>query len=245
MKITIWNEFRHEKSDTAVQEVYPKGIHVHLAEQLSKIPDATVTTATLDEPENGLSDSVIASTDVLVWWAHMAHIEVSDEVVDRVQNAILRGMGLIVLHSGHHAKVFKRMMGTSCSLSWREDGAHERLWVIDPTHPIASGIDRYFEIPQTEMYGEFFDVPVPDETVFTSWFAGGEVFRSGAVWRRGAGKVFYFRPGHETFPIYYQKEVVQVLQNACQYVAKKLAAKVTGIIDAPQVKISPESARSK
>jgi trehalose utilization protein len=245
MKITVWNEYRHEKKDEAVRSVYPDGIHKTLADMLGTVDGFELRTATLDEPEHGLPQSVIDDTDVLIWWGHMAHKEVSEEIAERVQIAVQNGMGLIVLHSGHFSKPFKRLMGTTCGLTWREDDMHERLWVTDPTHPIAAGIDRYFEIPQTEMYGEFFDVPTPDELVFISWFAGGEVFRSGMVWKRGRGKIFYFRPGHETFPIYQQPEVQRVIQNACRYVAAGDAATVTGIGSAPQAKVSAEASRAK
>ncbi|MFW5789072.1 MAG: ThuA domain-containing protein [Spirochaetota bacterium] len=243
MRITIWNEFRHEKEDEKVREVYPKGIHQALADHLSKVDGFDVGTATLDEPEQGLPQDVVDSTDVMLWWGHRAHNDVTDETAERVQTAVQRGMGLVVLHSGHFSKPFRRLMGTTCGLSWREDGAHERLWVTDPTHPIAAGIDRYFEVPETEMYGEFFDVPTPDELVFVSWFAGGEVFRSGMVWKRGRGRIFYFRPGHETFPIYYQPEVLKVIENACLYLAPRDTASVTGIGAAPQAKVSPEASR--
>lgn len=243
MTITIWNEYRHERSDAEVRDVYPNGIHRALADHLGGIEGFEVRTATLDEPENGLPQSVVDSTDVMLWWGHMAHGEVSDEVATRVQEAVHRGMGLVALHSAHFSKPLKRLLGTSCGLSWREDEKHERLWVVDPTHPIAAGIDRYFEIPQTEMYGEFFDVPTPDELVFISWFAGGEVFRSGMIWKRGRGRIFYFRPGHETFPIYHQKEVLRVIVNACRYLAPRETATVTGIGSAPQAKVSPEAGR--
>ncbi len=218
IRVTVWNEFRHEKQHADVAAVYPQGIHVAIAEALDAA-GFRVRTATLDEPDHGLTDAILADTDVLTWWGHMAHGEVSDAVVDRVQQRVLAGMGLIVLHSGHHSKIFKRLMGTTCDLKWREAGERERLWVVEPGHPIAQGLGEYFEIPQVEMYGERFDIPAPDELVFLSWFQGGEVFRSGCCWRRGAGKVFYFRPGHETFPIYYQPAVRQVLANAVRWAA--------------------------
>jgi trehalose utilization protein len=201
-----------------VQAVYPQGIHAAIAEGLIAA-GCYVRTATLDQPDHGLTEGVLAETDVLTWWGHMAHGEVSDQVVDRVQQHVLRGMGLIVLHSGHHSKIFKRLMGTTCDLKWREAGERERIWVVEPGHPIAQGLREYFEVPHVEMYGERFDIPAPDELVFLSWFQGGEVFRSGCCWRRGAGRVFYFRPGHETFPIYYQPEIRQVLANAVRWAA--------------------------
>ena len=219
IRVTVWNEYRHEKSDKAVADVYPQGIHGQIAAFLGANADIETRTATLDEPEHGLTDEVLAETDVLIWWGHMAHGEVQDEIVDRVQKAILNGMGLIVLHSGHMSKIFRRMMGTNCTLRWREIGERERMWVTNPAHPIAAGLDEYFEIPHVEMYGEYFDIPQPDSLVFTSWFQGGEVFRSGCAYYRGKGKVFYFKPGHETLPIYYQSEVQQVITNAVRWAA--------------------------
>ena len=217
--VTIWNEFQHEKENKQIGELYPKGMHVAIADYLFK-RGFDVQTATLDEPEHGLTDDVLAKTDVLVWWGHKAHAKVSDEVVDRVQERILAdGMGLIVLHSAHFSKIFKRLMGSTCNLRWREIGEKERLWVVNPGHPIAQGIGDYFEIPNTEMYGEHFDIPQPDQLVFISWFAGGEVFRSGCCFFRGRGKIFYFRPGHETYPIYYNDNVLKVIENAVHWAA--------------------------
>lgn len=219
IRVTVWNENRHEKIDKNVAKIYPKGIHGAIADFLSQEPDFEVRTATLDEPEHGLTKEVLDSTDVLIWWGHMAHNEVRDDVVDRVYDRVLNGMGLIVLHSGHFSKIFKKLMGTTCNLKWREAGEKERIWVVEPGHPIAEGLGEYFEIPQTEMYGERFDIPAPDTLVFISWFAGGEVFRSGCCYNRGRGKVFYFRPGHETFPIFYQPEVQRVIKNAVRWAA--------------------------
>ncbi len=245
MRITVWNEFVHERESEEVRAIYPDGIHGHLAAELTRDTNWQVRTATLDQPENGLPQSIIDDTDVLIWWGHRAHDDVADETTERVRSAVFGGMGFIALHSAHHSKPFKRLLGTECGLIWRVDGRHERLWVVDPTHPIAAGINRYFEIPRTEMYGEYFDVPTPDELVFVSWFAGGEVFRSGMVWKRGRGKIFYFRPGHETFPIYHQPDVLAVIRNACSYLHADQLPTVTGIGDAPQVPISPEDERNK
>ncbi len=219
IRVTVWNEYRHEKTHQEVAAVYPEGIHGQIAKFLSEQTGIETKTATLDEPEHGLKDEVLANTDVLIWWGHMAHAEVGDEIVDRVQQRILNGMGLIVLHSGHFSKIFRRMMGTNCSLKWREAGERERLWVTDPAHPIAEGLGEFFEIPHVEMYGEFFDIPTPDATVLISWFQGGEVFRSGVAYHRGKGKIFYFRPGHETFPIFFQPEVQHVIVNAVRWAA--------------------------
>ena len=223
VRVTVWNEYCHEREDAAVRAVYPDGIHGAVAAALGGQEDVSVTTATLyDEagnknPDCGLPATLLEATDVLIWWGHVRHWGVDDAVAEQVQQAVLRGMGLIVLHSGHMSKPFMRLMGTSCTLTWREDGDMERLWVIDPAHPIAAGLDRYFDLPNEETYGEPFDIPTPDELVFIGWYEGGEVFRSGCCWRRGLGRVFYFQPGHETFPIYYDSRVQQVLRNAVRW----------------------------
>jgi trehalose utilization protein len=218
IRVTVWNEFRHEKQDEKVRKIYPDGIHMTIARFLEQ-QGLQVQTATLDEPEHGLTASVLDKTDVLIWWGHMAHGEVQAKIVERVHQGVLQGMGLIVLHSGHHSKIFKKLMGTTCSLRWREAGEKERIWVVEPGHPIATGLGHYFEIPQAEMYGEHFDIPTPDELVFISWFQGGEVFRSGCCYYRGRGKIFYFCPGHETYPIYHQAEVQHVITNGVKWAA--------------------------
>ncbi len=215
-RVTIWNEYRHEKKDEEVAKVYPAGIHEAIAKHL-RAEGLSMRTATLDEPEHGLTTDVLDATDVLIWWGHMAHREVQDEIVDRVHQRVLDGMGLVVLHSAHFSKIFKKLMGTTCDLKWREIGEKERIWVVEPGHPIAEGVGQYIEVPQAEMYGERFDIPAPDTLVFVSWFQGGEVFRSGCCYHRGNGRVFYFRPGHETYPIFYQPEVLRVITNAVHW----------------------------
>jgi trehalose utilization protein len=218
MRVTIWNEFRHERSNPEVASIYPDGIHAALASALEG-PGVEVRTATLDEPGHGLPDEVLDSTDVLVWWGHRAHDEVDDGLVERARARVLAGMGLVVLHSGHHAKLFKALMGTTCDLQWREADDVERLWVVSPGHPIAHGIGPSIELEIEEMYGEVFDVPAPDELVFVSWFTGGEVFRSGCCYTRGRGRIFYFRPGHETHPTYHHPEIRRVIANAVAWAA--------------------------
>jgi trehalose utilization protein len=212
-RVTIWNEYQHEKIDPHVARIYPNGIHGAIAQHLQST-GLTVHTATLDHPAHGLTDDLLKQTDVLIWWGHIAHDQVQDEIVDKVHQRVLSGMGLIALHSSHFSKIFKRLMGTSCNLKYRTVGELERIWVVDPTHAIASGLGEYFEIPTEEMYGEFFDIPSPDALVFISWFQGGEVFRSGCCFHRGRGKIFYFRPGDQAFPTYHQPEVLQVITNA-------------------------------
>ncbi|HEY0737058.1 MAG TPA: ThuA domain-containing protein [Herpetosiphonaceae bacterium] len=218
VRITVWNEYRHEQNNPKVAAVYPEGIHAAIAAPLRE-QGFEVRTATLDQPEHGLTEDVLAATDVLIWWGHMAHKDVGDEIVDRVQQRVLDGMGLIVLHSGHFSKIFKRLMGTSCDLKWRESDDRELLWVVAPEHPIAAGLDQFITIEHEEMYGEHFDVPPPETLVFISWFSGGEVFRSGCCYTRGAGKIFYFRPGHETLPTYHHPDVQRVIANAARWAA--------------------------
>ncbi|RKN80708.1 ThuA domain-containing protein [Paenibacillus ginsengarvi] len=220
IRVTVWNEGVHEKLNEKIAGIYPKGIHGAIADGIAA-EDFEIRTATLEEPEHGLTEEVLNNTDVLLWWGHRAHKDVSDEIVNRVHDRVLKGMGLIVLHSGHFSKIFKKLMGTSCDLKWREQGDKERLWVVDPAHPIAEGLGQYFEIEHEEMYGEHFDIPAPDELVFISWFEGGEVFRSGCTYHRGNGKVFYFRPGHETYPTYYNENVLRVIGNAVRWAAPR------------------------
>ncbi len=217
-RVTVWNEYRHEQNDAQVAEIYPNGIHTVIASALNDV-GFQVRTATLDEPEHGLAAPILDATDVLVWWGHMAHGEVSDDVVQRVHERVLNGMGLIVLHSGHFSKIFKKLMGTTCDLKWREGNDHERLWIVAPGHPITEGLGEYIELEHEEMYGEPFDVPPPETLVFVSWFSGGEIFRSGGCYTRGRGKIFYFRPGHERHPTYYQSDVQRVIANAVRWAA--------------------------
>ena len=216
LRVTVWNENRHEQISEKVRAAYPEGIHGAIKGFLQEA-GMDVTTATLDEPSHGLTDEVLRNTDVLVWWGHMAHGEVTDEVVDKVYERVLKGMGLIVLHSGHFAKIFKKLMGTGCDLKWRDETDSERIWIVDPTHPIAEGVGEFIDLEIEEMYGEHFDIPMPDELVMISWFKGGEVFRSGCTFKRGNGKIFYFRPGHETHPTYYHKDIQRVIVNAVRW----------------------------
>ena len=211
-KVTVWNEFLHEKESDAIAAVYPDGIHTCIKDFLES-DTITVRTVYLEMPECGLTKEVLADTDVLIWWGHMAHDRVPDEIVKRVQEAVLRGMGLIVLHSGHKSKIFMQLMGTPCDLLWR-DNDRERVWCVNPAHPIAKGIPAYFELEHEEMYGEHFTIPMPDDVIFVGWFAGGEVFRSGCTFTRGMGRIFYFQPGHEEYPTYKNPYVQQIIKNA-------------------------------
>ena len=230
IKVTVWSENIHERVNQRVAAVYPDGMHAAVAEGLRELvgADVTVRTATLDQTDHGLTEEVLADTDVLTWWGHVGHDQVPDELVDRIHARVLEGMGLIVLHSGHFSKIFVRLMGTSCSLKWREADDKEVLWVVDPAHPIAAGLPPAIVLPAHEMYGERFDIPQPDALVFISWFSGGEVFRSGCCFHRGQGRIFYFSPGHETYPIFFQPEIRTVLANAVRWAANQSAPPFDG-----------------
>jgi len=236
IRTIVWGENVHEQTNKIVSDLYPNGMHGCIADALNADDRFSATTATLQDDEHGLPEARLAETDVLLWWGHAAHGDVSDEVVERVADHVNAGMGLILLHSAHFAKIFKRLMGTPCNLTWREAGERERLWVTSRNHPIAAGLPDHFELENEEMYGEPFGVPEPLETVFISWFQGGEVFRSGLTYKRGAGNVFYFRPGHETYPTYYDQNVQTVLRNAVAW-AYNPAPRVVGVNDAPNVPV--------
>lgn len=246
IRAVVWNEYVHERENPVVGEIYPEGIHGAIAAALGTDEDISASTATLDQPEHGLSAERLAATDVLLWWGHKAHGAVDDAVAARVAARVHEGMGLIVLHSGHFSKPFKLLMGTPCSLRWREAGERERLWAVNRSHPILAGLGDRIELPSEEMYGEPFLVPEPMETVLISWFEGGEVFRSGLTYQRGAGRIFYFRPGHETYPTYHDATVQSVLRNAVRW-AYNPAPPWTDVADAPNVPVdrAPEKITAK
>lgn len=235
IRVTVWNEFHHEKHNPVVAAHYPNGIHRVIADGLRAHGLSEVRTATLEEPEHGLTTEVLANTDVLLWWGHRRHDDVDDAIVQRVKQRVLDGMGLVVLHSGHFSKLFKSLMGTTCTVNWRADGEKERIWVVTPEHPVAAGLDRYFELEKEEMYGEPFEVPTPLETVLIGWFKGGEVFRSGCTYVRGRGRIFYFQPGHETFPIYHDPNVRKVIANAVRWAVPTLP----GYVSPPNMRRDP------
>jgi trehalose utilization protein len=236
IRTVVWGENIHERTNDVVAGIYPDGMHSTIASAINRDDGIEATTATLEQPEHGLATERLAKTDVLIWWGHKDHGAVDDAVVERVAQRVFEGMGLIVLHSGHFSKIFKRLMGTPCSLKWREAGERERLWAINPRHPIVAGLPDNFVLENEEMYGEAFFVPEPLETVFISWFQGGEVFRSGMTWRRGAGNIFYFRPGHETYPTYHDENVHRVLVNAVRWAYNPLPP-LLDVSEAPNVPV--------
>ncbi len=219
IRVTVWSEYILEKEYEHIAAIYPKGIHEAIADIYREDAEFEVRAVTLQMPEQGLGEEVLSETDVLLWYGHMVHEQVEDKLVERIKKRVWEGMGLLLLHSSAQSKVFDRILGTTGDVRWREIGEKERVWVIDRSHPIVQGLPMYFDIPHSEMYGEPFEIPVPEELVFISWFAGGDVLRSGCCYHRGAGKVFYFGPGHEEYPIYYQKEIRQVMKNAVQWAA--------------------------
>jgi len=239
INVTVWNEYWHEKNEEEVIKIYPEGIHNCIAGFLEKEDGISVRTATLDEPEHGLTDEVLNNTDVLIWWGHKFHTDVSDDIATKVHERVLRGMGFIALHSAHVAKPFLKLIGTSGSLKWR-DNDFERLWVVSPGHPIVEGIDEYIELEREEMYGEWFDIPTPDELILLGWFSGGEVFRSGCCWTRGAGKVFYFQPGHESNPSYHIPQIQRIITNSIKWAAPK---RILDELYCPHVPVSAEDLR--
>ncbi len=218
IRVTVWNEYKHEREYEEIHKVYPEGIHGCIAGFLKSEKDFEVQTATFDMPEHGLTEEVLQATDVLIIWSHALQEEFSDEVAQRVCKHVLSGMGLVALHSSHFSKIMKKLLGTSMTLKWRH-GDKEKLWCIAPTHPIAAGVPPMVEIPQEEMYGEYFDIPKPDDVIFTGWFSGGEVFRSGCTFTRGYGKIFYFQPGHEEYPVYYMPQIQKIIINGIRFCA--------------------------
>ncbi len=219
IKVTIWNEGRHEKINPQAREVYPNGIDGTIKEFLEPNADFIVRTAHLDDPDQGLPDEVLNDTDVLLWWGHMAHKEVSDALVERIRTRVYLGqMGFIALHSAHHSKPFRAIVGTNGHLSWGR-GQKEIVWTLMPGHEIAAGIPDHFLIDDEELYAEPFYIPQPDALVFGSWFEDGHILRSGACFYRGAGKLFYFQPGHETCRSFHNPYVQRIITNAVRWAA--------------------------
>lgn len=217
INVTVWNEYGDAQKVPAVTAVYPQGLHEAIAGFLNKDPAVKARTATQADPEQGLSEETLNATDVLVYWAHIYHPLIEDRIAQRVIEHVQRGMGVVFLHSAHKSKPFMGLLGTSGSLSWREANEKTRLWTAAPAHPIAEGVPTTFTLDHEEMYSEPFGIPNPQDTVFISWFQGGNVFRSGVTFTRENGKVFYFQPGHETNPTYHNEVIQRVILNAVKW----------------------------
>lgn len=233
IRITVWNEYRHEQEYEGIRKVYPDGIHGCIAGFLKEEKEFLVRTAIFDEPEHGLTEEVLQNTDVLIFWSHALQEEFLDEVAERVRRHVLSGMGLVALHSAHFSKIMKKLLGTSMTLKWRH-GDSEKLWCTLPTHPIAADVPELIELPKEEMYGEFFDIPKPDDVIFTGWFSGGEVFRSGCTFTRGYGKIFYFQPGHEEYPIYYHPDIQKIIKNGVWFCAPSMERRCPECVEVKQ-----------
>lgn len=218
IRVTVWNEYVHEREYPAIAAVYPEGIHGCIRRFLAREDDIHVTCVTLDMPHQGITRELLAETDVLIWWSHARQDEITDETVRLVREAVHAGMGLIALHSAHYSRIMRDLLGTTMTLHWRH-GDREKLWCVDPTHPIARGVPACIDIPAEEMYGEAFDIPKPEELVFIGWFESGHVFRSGVTYTRGRGRIFYFQPGHEEAPVYEQPEIQRIIVNAVRWAA--------------------------
>lgn len=227
-----------KRSAEKIHEVYSLGVMGTVADYLGKCPDMEVTSVNMYMPEFGLPDELLERTDVLVWWAHIAHDAIPDRLVAKIKERVHKGMGFIPLHSAHKSRPFTELLGTTGTLKWRE-GDFCRVWNTAPIHPIAEGIPESIELSEEEMYGEYFDVPKPDDVVFLSWYRGGEVFRSGCTWTRGYGRIFYFQPGHETSPSYHNPWILKVIENGVRWAAPRVWRQDD--FDCPNVLESPES----
>ena len=223
IRVLVWSEF------TESNDVYPQGIHGEIAGYLNTDPNIIARTTELADEDCGVGEKILGDTDVLFWWGHEKHELVDDDAVERVVRKVREeGMGFVSLHSSLTSKPFIALMGTSCKIgSFRVDGEMERVHVVAPHHPIADGV-RDFVITETEMYGEPFDVPNPKEVIFESVFQDNPLYSTttwrfcGCTWDVWDGRVFYFRPGHETYAIYRDENIQRILLNASYWAAKKI-----------------------
>ena len=229
LRVTVWSEVIDPVLEPRAVTYYPDDINVYLAEFLSIEHDFEVRTANLRQKENGLSQEILNDTDVLVWWSHLYDDQVSDETAQRVAETVLNGMGILFLHASLGSKPAKILLGTNSNTGkYREIGEKEKIWVVDRSHPVVDGMEKeYIEIPASEMYGEPYGIPTPDDIVFISWFEGGEVLRSGVDWKKGAGKVFFFAPGHEEFPVYYHSEIQKAVKNIVRWLKPVKGPEIT------------------
>ena len=271
IQVVVWDE-QQEKQKRA----YPNYLGNHIASHLQKNESLDVLSVNLNDPGQGLSDEVLENCEVMVWWGHVRHTEISLETSKKLIRRVKEGkLNLIFLHSAHWANPFIEAMNEvvrhrvenkyaalgnkveieyayipdsnrftvpplgsivkpsiyerkfphgnvkvrvdmpSCVFPfYRPDGKPSTLITLKPKHPIAQGIPSSFTIPETEMYDEPFHIPEPDEVIFEERWDAGEWFRSGALWQIGEGKVFYFRPGHELYKVFYEPLPLKIVENA-------------------------------
>lgn len=217
INVLVWSE------QTAPEEIYPNGINATIAEHLNERSEVVARKSGLPNPEQGVSGEQLEWADVLFWWGHVRHNDVTEETVDRVERAVREdGLGFVALHSGHYALPFKRLIGESGDLGgvrWEDPGEPEVIEAVAPDHPIANGIED-FALPRTEMFDEPFDIPEPDDVVFHSTFPDGGEFRSVVTFTFDKGRGAYIRPGHETVRIYHDRSIRRLLANIAQWAAK-------------------------
>jgi trehalose utilization protein len=244
VRVLVWDE----NPPHADKKLYPEGIRGAVADALNASGNGQIQaiTAHLDEDEQGITASKLADADVLIWWGHARHAEVSDETAALVKTAVHEnGLGFLPLHSAHYSKTFKGVLGCTGHLKggWREIAGFEpeEITVCAPRHPIAQGIED-FVIEAEEMYGAPLGAPPFETLVFQSYFPhGGEYFPCGFTLTvgegidaqftsgpgggkgqgEGAGRVFYFRPGHETVPTYHLPVVQQIIRNGVLWCARR------------------------
>ena len=224
-RVVVWSEGT-ANVDPGSKKVYPNDINAAIAEGLKPLEARgwEIVTASLKDPEQGITDELLKGTDVLIWWGHKKHGDVKDELVARiVQRVKEEGMGFISTHSSHFAKPYKKIMGSPCT--WREykaDGTSVKVIVKEPNHPITKGV-KDFSLPKIERYSEPFGVPEPESVpldgLYTKPDGKTEPGRMGLCWTIGKGKVFYFTPGHETYDDYFRPEVRQIFCNAVEWAA--------------------------
>lgn len=221
MRVVVWSEGEvHGHEATG----YPEGMPAAIADAVRGIPEAQVEIASIDDADQGVPDERLRQADVLLWWSHMRHEDLLSATVDRVVSAVEHGLGLVALHSAISSPVFRRLVGTTGGFGGWRHGDREVLWTVDPSHPICRGVEFPVVMPQQEMYSEPANLPTPDELVFISSFSGGEVFRSGITYRRGVGRIFYFSPGHEEYPVFLHPGVRGILANATSWAARDRVA---------------------
>lgn len=213
----VWSE------GTEPEDVYPRGVRGPIADYLSEETDIEARTRSIEDEDQGVSGDDLEWADVILWWGHLRHDDVTDETVDRIEEHVREnGVGFVSLHSAHYARPYKRLIGMSGDLGGHRltDDESEYVEVCAPDHPIAEGVDD-FTLPEVEMFGEPYDIPEPETVVLHSEYSeGDEEFRSGVTFEFGEGRGFYLRPGHEEFEIYLDDNIQRIVTNATRWAAQ-------------------------